>query len=108
MYPLVCLLALVSTWGMLAWLQDGSRKGFRWFAGAGLALIYTHFIGALLLAAHLGVLLFGGWKRRDLGRGVRVWLAVLVVGFIPWLPFFLKALATTRGYGAEGSVSRLA
>jgi len=108
MYPLVGLLALVSTWGMLAWLQDGSRRGYRWFVGAGLALLYTHYIGALLLLAQFCVLVWGGWKRRDLAAGTRRWTGIVAVGFLPWMPFFLKGLATTHGYGAEAPVGRLA
>ncbi|MEK7476591.1 MAG: glycosyltransferase family 39 protein [Candidatus Coatesbacteria bacterium] len=108
MYPLVGLLALGSMWGLLAWLQDGSRRGYAVFVAAGLALLWAHYIGALLLVAQAGILWWGGWKRRDLKGGTALWIAITVAGFLPWSPFFLKALATTHGYGAEAPVSRLA
>jgi hypothetical protein len=108
MYPLVCLLALVSVWGMLAWVQDGSRRGWRVFVAAGLALVWTHYIGALLLVAEGCILLWGGRRRRDLRAGMLRWIGITAVGFLPWSPFFLKSLVTTRGYGAEAPVAKLA
>jgi len=107
MYSMVELLSLLSVWGLLKWVQDGSRAGWRVFVLAGIALIYTQFMGALLLLAE-ALFLFGERKRPGVWAGTRKWILATVLCFLPWSPFFLKAALVTRGYGVDASIPELA
>jgi hypothetical protein len=99
MYSMVEFLSLASVWGMLRWTSDRSRRGWWVMAFAGVALIYTHFMGALLLLCE-GAWLWGMRRERFIWRGTVRWAAFTAVLFLPWLPLFLKAGMVTGGYGA--------
>jgi hypothetical protein len=88
-------------WGLVEWLQAGSRRGYRVFLLAGLALLYTHFMGALVLIAQGVILAMGGWGWAKHRRGAYRWALIVGGCFLPWFPLFLKAAVVTRGYGSE-------
>ncbi len=102
MYSLLGFFSLLSMWGLLVYVREKSRRGFWTFTLAGLALLYTHFIGALLILAQACWLLWGT-RRRALRPVFMKWAVVLSFGFLPWAPFFLKALVVTHGYGSEAA-----
>lgn len=101
MYAPVEFLSLWSMWGLIRWLQDRSATGYRIFLGAGLALLYTHFMGALVLIAQAAILVAGGWGWARVRAGAYRWALVIGLCFLPWFPLFLKAAVVTRGYGSE-------
>ncbi len=107
MYSLVGLLAVASMWGVAAWIKDASLRGRRAVLWLGIAMLYTHFICALLLLAHWIALRFGH-VRRGWAKGTGRWVFWTCVAFLPWSPLFLKSLAVTGGYGAEAFVTSLA
>ncbi|MEK7766525.1 MAG: glycosyltransferase family 39 protein, partial [bacterium] len=106
MYSLVGFLSLLSMEGLLAWLQDRSRRGWWTWGLAGLALLYTHFMGVLLLVAQLAIVVTGEEWRRRRGDVLR-WMALLIIGFLPWSLFFVKAFVVTHGYGGEAPLHHL-
>ncbi|MGQ9599813.1 MAG: glycosyltransferase family 39 protein [Anaerolineae bacterium] len=98
MYALLVLLGTVSTWLAWRWWTDGearSRKRLLLYAGITLAALYTHYFALFLIALHnlagLGLALFQNrprWRRLA-GQ----WLAIqalIVIGFLPWLPIMLS------------------
>ena len=106
MYSMVEFLSLVSVWGMISWSLDRARWGWWVMTLAGTALIYTHFMGALLLLCE-GAWLWGMRRDREIWRGTGQWILLTAVLFLPWSPLFLKAAVVTHGYGAEAPVFRL-
>jgi len=106
MYSMVEFLSLFSVLGMLTWVQDRARRGWWLMLAAGVALIYTHFMGALLLLCE-GAWLWGWRREQFVRRGAVRWFVLTAVLFLPWLPLFLKAALVTGGYGAEAPVLRL-
>lgn len=107
MYSLVALLAVGSLWGLLGWIQSGDRRGRSVVLWTGLAMLYTHFICALLLFAEWLALRFGH-ARKGWMPGTRRWVGWTIVAFLPWSPLFLKSLVVTHGYGAEAPAGSLA
>jgi len=103
MYAPMELLSLLSVQGMLVYMEEKSGRGFWTFTLAGLALLYMHVMGALLLVVQ------GAWLLSDrrMRKAFRKWALVVVVGFLPWAPLFVKAFVTTGGYGSEAPVHRL-
>ncbi len=102
MYSMVAFLTLLSMWALSEFARTRSKRDFWIFCLTGLALIYTHFMCALVIIAQAVWFLFEPGRRRMvpvLGK----WAAVLAIGFLPWSPFFLKAFLVTRGYGSEAS-----
>jgi len=107
MYAPLCFFGLLSVWGLLAWLQDGSRRGLWTMALAALAAVYTQYMGALLVIVEMAALFQG--RREPRARRALVRLVLVTgLGFIPWSVFFLKAFLVTRGYGAERPILELA
>jgi hypothetical protein len=104
MYAPMELLSLLSVWGMLVYTEEKSRRGFWTFTLAGLALLYMHVMGALLLVVQGVWLLLDRRMRKTFWK----WALVLVAGFLPWAPLFVKAFVTTGGYGSEAPVHLLA
>lgn len=102
MYSLVGFWSLLSMWGLLAYVQTRSRRAFWTLTLAGLALLYTHFMGVLLILAQ-GIWMLRESRRERLRPALKQWAAVLVIGFLPWAPLFLKAFVVTHGYAAEAS-----
>ena len=113
MYSLLAFLALVSMGGLIAHYRRPGARPFRLLTLGSLGLIYTHFMGALVVTVQGVWMLLEPHRRRRPGDGLlqrrrwlpvfRRWAVILVVAFLPWSPFFLKAVAVTRGYGSEAS-----
>lgn len=106
MYSMVEFLSLASVWGMLSWIQDQSKRGWAIMLAAGVALIYTQFMGGLLLVCE-GAWLWGMRRDRTVRRGAIRWALLTALLFLPWFPLFLKAVVVTHGYGAEAPFLRL-
>ena len=84
----VRMYAQVTAFGLLA-VYAYTRRSYWLYAVAGLAALYTQYLGAAILAAiNLHALIF-------LKRERRTWLAwvaanaAISVGFLPWLPTFI-------------------
>jgi len=107
MYAPLCFFGLLSVWGLLAWLQDGSRRGLWTMALAALAAVYTQYMGALLVIVMMAAL-FQGRSEPRARRALARLALVTGIGFLPWAVFFLKAFLVTRGYGAERPILELA
>jgi len=99
MYAQATLLATLAAWCLWRWLEgrdrgDSRRHRLGWIAGYTLcaaALLYTHYLGAILLLAQGGfALLAFSWQRR--GRDLGAYLtcaAATAVLFVPWLLYVL-------------------
>ena len=83
MYAQVTALALLAVYAY-------TRRTYWLYAVAGLATLYTQYLGVAVLAAlNLHALLW--WRSRSRDEWLR-WLAAngaIVVGFVPWLPTFI-------------------
>ena len=83
MYAQVTALALLAVYAY-------TRRTYWLYAVAGLATLYTQYLGVAVLAAlNLHALLW--WRSRSRGEWLR-WLAAngaIAVGFVPWLPTFI-------------------
>lgn len=101
-------LALASTGLLLAGLRAGR---WTWGVGYGLAsaaMLYTHYLGALVLLAHAGALAL--WSRRLPWRSLGVALGGLALAaalLLPWLPSLLAQLQARAGrdLGQQGRPS---
>ena len=85
-YSLVALLAAVSTVCLLRAL-DTSHRG--WWAAYGLAVLgvaYTHYVGIFVLVAQAG---WAFWVHRERVRELLIVHALIVVGYVPWIPSYL-------------------
>lgn len=110
MYSLLAFLALLSMGALVLHARRPGRRGFWLLSLSGLGLTYTHFMGVLAVMAQGAWMLLesrlrsrprGGSAPRRRPRVFGRWAAVLVIGFLPWSPLFLKAAVVTRGYGSE-------
>ena len=85
----VRMYAQVTALGLLA-VYAYTRRAYWLYTLAGLATLYTQYLGVAMLAAvNLHALLW--WRSRSRGDWLR-WLganAVIAVGFAPWLPTFI-------------------
>lgn len=95
MYALLGALALGSTLALvLAVEHGGPRRWAAYTAVAGL-IVYTHYLGALVLAAH------GLWVAIYERRHLIAWLGSMAVAallFLPWLPAFWDQLRHGNGW----------
>ena len=84
MYPLLMALSALSAWAYLRWRDRMSPANTLLYAVLLAGLIYTHYQGAWIIAAHgLHALITRRWR----------WLAVLAlvaVLFAPWFPTFIE------------------
>jgi len=94
MYGLLfCFAALVVYAGL--WVREDPRPGWLGLlVAAGVALLYTQYIGVFLLA---GVFLGAGLLSLDSPRKFWFWLTaglVIAVLFLPWVPVFIRQTST--------------
>ncbi|NPV09028.1 MAG: hypothetical protein HPY83_13825 [Anaerolineae bacterium] len=103
-YALVALLAAVSTWALSEYLlaREQGFRARRWAAGYVLAaagLLWSHYLGLMVLALHnlaLALWLAGRYRSaRSTVRGeVRDWViaqGAVALLFLPWLPVMLRS-----------------
>jgi 4-amino-4-deoxy-L-arabinose transferase-like glycosyltransferase len=85
-YALVAFLAAVSTICLLRALDTGRIAWWAAYVAAVLAVAYTHYAGIFVLAAQ------AGWAfavQRERLRELVAAHALIVVGFVPWIPSYL-------------------
>lgn len=101
MYALATALAVFSSWSLLRSLRQPSRlSGWLLYGSFALFLAYTHYYALFTLAAQavfvVGFLLVrSGWNIAAIFRDKTFWHALLVanivvIGWLPWLPTFLR------------------
>lgn len=104
MYSLLLLLGASASLALLDWVDcDGERP---WRAVAALALsyvslLYTHYLGAGLIAAHLLSVVWWSYRspaRRLLPRYVRRVLVPAAILFAPWVPAALRTMRSDTSY----------
>lgn len=104
MYAMAACLAAAAMWGLAAAMAaPGKKGGWLAFGAAGLALIYTQYYGALLLAAMVLFVLsrvrMDADYRRERCRGLTGVVLVWTAAFAPWLPVLVTDY---RHAGAPG------
>jgi mannosyltransferase len=94
MYPLLQLLTLASTLLLLASLEQESAMSWLCYGLVSAAMIYTHYLGVLVLAAH------GLWVTWSSRRHLLPWVltaAGVLTMYLPWLPSLWYQ--TVHGHG---------
>ncbi len=105
MYAQAALLATVAAWALWRWFEATEPLRARWYVGAYaasiLALIYTHYDGAIVIAAQLaaGAALFASRRRWREVVGLLAVVAVVALCFLPWAIFVHRFRSTL--YSAE-------
>jgi 4-amino-4-deoxy-L-arabinose transferase-like glycosyltransferase len=103
MYTLITFLGLVSTYALVrALTARGSRR--RWwllFISASIAGVYTHYFAFALLAFQTAYAVYSSLTRRERRgalKGFFVSLLLILVAFVPWVPFMLNRLGEDASY----------
>lgn len=111
MYALLALVAALSGWVLLVWL-DGTRRPFLWMAAYTLLLaigLYTHYFFPAVVVAQGVVVVMGRKGEREKGRRedwvrlLLVWVGMAATAgllYLPWVPVFLRQIGG-RGAAAE-------
>ncbi len=97
MFSLLSLLAVVSSHALWAAARGPARS--RWwvaYAGASAVGLYTSYLFALLLPAHLLYMLVTQRANRPAWRAYLLALAVVGLLCLPWLPAFSRQVAVVR------------
>src|SRR5262249_31168618 len=95
MYSLLGALCLASTIALLSSVEQGGARRWSLYAIASALVVYTHYLGLLVLAAH-GVWV-AVWERGHL-RGWTVCAAGIALAFAPWIPSFLEQLRQVHSF----------
>src|SRR3954452_20796329 len=85
-YATVTALTALSTLCLLHALETGRRGWWAGYGVAALAAAYTHYVAFFVLVVQV---LWAAWVHRERLRTLVVVNALVVVGFLPWLPSFL-------------------
>ncbi|GEM_PF-1406059 len=83
MYPLLQLLALLSTLALLSSVESGGVLRWTLYGIVSAAMAYTHYLGILVIVAH------GLWLALDSRKHVVPWVVTgmgVLAAYIPWLP----------------------
>jgi hypothetical protein len=86
-YATMTFFVVLST---LALLQAVDTRRPRWwvlYAVSALAVIYTHYSGVFVVVAQAA---WAFWAHRELIRELLVVHAAMVVGYLPWVPFYFE------------------
>ncbi len=95
MYALLGTLALGSTLALALAVEHGGPIRWAAYTIAASLIVYTHYLGALVLVAH------GLWVAIYERRNLMAWLgstAVAAILFLPWLPAFWDQLRHGNGW----------
>lgn len=120
MYTLITFLGLLSSYALLRALRSPppslkfnnriSGEGKRWwvaFVVANLAAVYTHYFAFALLVFQFLYVLYVVLARREGGANARrfgtlrealIAFAVILIAFLPWVPFMLNRLGEDASY----------
>lgn len=85
-YALVTAFTLLSTLALLSALDERRRRWWVVYAAASAAAVYSHYIAVLVLAPQA---VWALWAHRERVREVLIANGLVVVAFLPWLPFFV-------------------
>lgn len=85
-YALVTAFTLLSTLALLSAVGEQRRRWWVVYGVASVAAVYSHYIAVLVLAPQAAWAL---WTHRERLREILVSNALVVVAFLPWLPFFV-------------------
>jgi uncharacterized membrane protein len=95
MYPLLGMLALLSTLLLFESVERGGIPRWTGYAITASAMAYTHYLGVVVLCGHgLWVI---GFERRNLARWALAAVAVLI-SFLPWVPSFWTQAVNGHGW----------
>ncbi|NPV09980.1 MAG: hypothetical protein HPY83_18705 [Anaerolineae bacterium] len=104
MYSLLLAAGAFSTLLLLRWFAFEGRVRYRVWAPLALSyalLLYTHYLSAGLLAAHVVLASWWAWRRGDV-RALGSYLARTVLpallAFIPWVPAALHTVGSDASY----------
>ncbi|MCC7162679.1 MAG: glycosyltransferase family 39 protein [Anaerolineae bacterium] len=101
MYTLITFLGLLSSYALLRGL-GGAGGGRRWwivFVVANLAAVYTHYFAFAPLAFQIVYALWANFRYQLKAlRAILVSFAVILVAFLPWVPFMLNRLGEDASY----------
>ncbi len=86
-YATLMFLAVVSTLALLQALDTGRRGWWALFAVASCLALYTHYTGLFLVVAQLA---WTWWAHPGHRRALGFSAVAIVVGYLPWIPFFLE------------------
>jgi hypothetical protein len=112
-YTLLTFAGLLSTFALVRALAPDHRPTRRWgdlararwwglHALATCAMLYTHYFGVFLVAAHLVTVIARGWRDVALLARAAASFTVVAAGWLPWLPTFIAQLTE------DGNLSRSA
>jgi mannosyltransferase len=90
MYALLTVLVLASTLILLLATEDNRPSRWRAYAASAVLMVYTHYLGILVLASH------GVWVAWVARPRLRPWLtavAAVVLLYLPWVPALTDQLA---------------
>jgi len=108
-YALAALMGALATWCLV--LAD-RRRSWRWlipYAGALLALVYTHHVAWLVVAAHATWVVFAWWPTRVNDRRLLAWavsVAAVAVLSAPLVPNLMRLTSRRAGLGFVEVVPR--
>lgn len=105
-YSLLMLLGLGATYAFLAVLDNPGRRMRLMYIVLSALVLYTHYLGAFLLLAHVTAWLVRTWPPRSpevpLFLAIYPWVALL---YLPWLVFGttqgVSSLTTLGGFGTS-------
>jgi uncharacterized membrane protein len=116
MYALFMLFGTVALWAQAKVLRDGRNRYWVAYAGATIALLYTHYFAVIPIAIQQIVFAIAAWKRAREGLPIRrlmtgvwlTWLALLIAA-APLAPFayeqFSQSQAVGMGFGGAPSAA---
>lgn len=90
-YALAAFFACLSWYVLLRWVEDHTRRSLFLFCCLTLAGFYTMYLYPFATVSQ--VLFIGREHKKEL-RQLVITLIVTLIGFLPWLPFFIQQLQT--------------
>ncbi|GAB1421312.1 hypothetical protein MASR2M15_14690 [Anaerolineales bacterium] len=96
-YPLVFLLAALSMLFFFRWVKQGSWLALGLWVCSAAGLLYVHYFTAFLVIAQLASLILFRPNRFQI-KQLAAGLVLLLVLYLPWLPYFMTHVQMLRGY----------
>lgn len=106
MYAPLVAVACAATYGLLRLVERPTRLPVAFYAATVATLLYTHYFGSLLIAAHGGALAVAALRRRISRTTLLLWsLALVAAGilFLPWALGIVTRLGAYAGGAATGT-----